>query len=115
VQRRRVALDAPVHERGQVLAGASTFVGPNLSAILVSRQVDTVILCGVTTSGCIRATAVDLLQHGFPTIVPRECIGDRVPGPHEANLFDIQAKYADVVALDEALAYVEGVHRPVDI
>ena len=67
------------------------------------------ILCGATTSGCIRATAVDLLQYGWPTIVPRECVGDRAQAPHEANLFDIQAKYADVVSLEEALAYVESV------
>ena len=72
------------------------------------------ILCGATTSGCIRATAIDLLQHGFPTLVPRECVGDRAQAPHEANLFDIQAKYADVVSLDDALAYVESVARTAD-
>ena len=71
------------------------------------------ILCGATTSGCIRATAIDLLQYGFPTLVPRECVGDRAQAPHEANLFDIQAKYADVVPLEEALAYVESVPRRV--
>jgi nicotinamidase-related amidase len=89
--------------------GASAFFGTNLSAILVAQQVDTVVLCGATTSGCIRATAVDLLQHGFPTIVPRECVGDRAQAPHDANLFDIQAKYADVVSVDDALAYLETV------
>ena len=89
--------------------GASAFFGTNLSAILVNQQVDTVILCGATTSGCVRATAVDLLQNGFPTLVPRECVGDRARAPHEANLFDIQAKYADVVSVDEAIAYLEGI------
>jgi nicotinamidase-related amidase len=89
--------------------GASAFFGTNLGAILVSQRVDSVVLCGATTSGCIRATAIDLLQHGFPTLVPRECVGDRAQAPHEANLFDIQAKYADVVSLDDALAYVESV------
>jgi maleamate amidohydrolase len=89
--------------------GASAFFGTNLAAILLAQRVDTVILCGATTSGCIRATAIDLLQHGFPTLVPRECVGDRAQAPHEANLFDIQAKYADVVSLEEALAYVENV------
>ena len=89
--------------------GASAFFGTNLAAILVSQRIDSVILCGATTSGCIRATAIDLLQHGFPTIVPRECVGDRAKAPHEANLFDIQAKYADVVSLEDALAYVESV------
>jgi nicotinamidase-related amidase len=89
--------------------GASAFFGTNLTAILVSQDVDSVILCGATTSGCVRATAIDLLQYGWPTLVPRECVGDRAKAPHEANLFDIQAKYADVVPLAEALAYVESV------
>ena len=89
--------------------GASAFFGTNLASILVAQRVDTVILCGATTSGCIRATAVDLLQYGWPTLVPRECVGDRAQAPHEANLFDIQAKYADVVAVDDALAYLESV------
>ena len=93
--------------------GASAFFGTNLASILFSQGVDSVILCGATTSGCIRATAVDLLQYGFPTLVPRECVGDRAQAPHEANLFDIQAKYADVVSLEDALAYVESVGREV--
>jgi maleamate amidohydrolase len=91
--------------------GASAFFGTNLPSILVSQGVDTVILCGATTSGCIRATAVDLLQHGYPTLVPRECVGDRAQGPHEANLVDIQAKYADVVPVEDALSYLEEVLR----
>jgi maleamate amidohydrolase len=90
-----------------VKKGASAFFGTNVTAILVAQRVDTVILCGATTSGCIRATAIDLLQNGFPTIVPRECVGDRAQAPHEANLFDIQAKYADVVTLGDALAYLD--------
>jgi nicotinamidase-related amidase len=89
--------------------GASAFFGTNLASILVAQQVDSIILCGATTSGCIRATAIDLLQYGWPTLVPRECVGDRAEAPHEANLFDIQAKYADVVSLDDALAYVDSV------
>jgi maleamate amidohydrolase len=94
--------------------GASAFFGTNLAAILVSQGIDSVVLCGATTSGCIRATAIDLLQHGFPALVPRECVGDRAQAPHEANLFDIQAKYADVVSLEDALAYVESVAGAVD-
>ena len=93
--------------------GASAFFGTNLAAILVSQRIDSVVLCGATTSGCVRATAVDLLQYGFPTLVPRECVGDRAQAPHEANLFDIQAKYADVVSLEDALGYVEGVRGKV--
>jgi maleamate amidohydrolase len=89
--------------------GASAFFGTNLPSVLVSQNVDTIVLCGATTSGCIRATAVDLLQYGYPTLVPRECVGDRAQGPHEANLIDIQAKYADVVPVEDALSYLEGV------
>jgi nicotinamidase-related amidase len=92
-----------------VKKGASGFFGTNLASVLVSQGVDSVILCGATTSGCVRATAIDLLQYGWPTIVPRECVGDRAQAPHEANLFDIQAKYADVVSVDDALAYLEAV------
>jgi nicotinamidase-related amidase len=95
--------------------GASAFFGTNLAAVLVTQQVDSVILCGATTSGCIRATAIDLLQYGWPTLVPRECVGDRAKAPHEANLFDIQAKYADVVPLEDALAYLETVPERVGV
>ena len=91
--------------------GASAFFGTNLPSILVSQGVDTVIMCGATTSGCIRATAIDLLQYGYPTLVPRECVGDRAQAPHEANLVDIQAKYADVVSVEDALAYIESVSQ----
>jgi maleamate amidohydrolase len=91
--------------------GASAFFGTNLPSILVSQGVDTVILCGATTSGCIRATTIDLLQYGYPTLVPRECVGDRAQGPHEANLVDIQAKYADVVSVEEALGYIESLFQ----
>ncbi|WP_041328360.1 isochorismatase family protein [Rubrobacter xylanophilus] len=94
-----------------VKKGASAFFGTNLSAILASLGVDSVVLCGATTSGCVRATAVDLLQHGYPALVPRECVGDRAAPPHEANLFDIQAKYADVVSLEEALERLESAGR----
>ena len=89
--------------------GASAFFGTNLPSILVSQGVDTIVMCGATTSGCIRATAIDLLQYGYPTLVPRECVGDRAQAPHEANLVDIQAKYADVVSVEDALSYLEGV------
>lgn len=92
-----------------VKKGASAFFGTNLASILIAQGVDTVVLCGATTSGCIRATAIDLLQYGFPTLVPRECVADRAQAPHDANLFDIQAKYADVVSVDEAISYLESV------
>ena len=91
-----------------VKKAASAFFGTNLAAVLAAERVDTVVLCGATTSGCIRASAVDSVSSGFPTLVVRDCVRDRAQGPHEANIFDIQAKYADVVALDDALAYVRG-------
>jgi nicotinamidase-related amidase len=92
-----------------VKKGASAFFGTNLAAILITAGADAVVLCGATTSGCVRATAVDLLQWGFPALVPRECVADRAQAPHEANLFDIDMKYADVVSLEEAVAYLERV------
>ncbi|QIN80052.1 isochorismatase family protein [Rubrobacter marinus] len=110
-----VEIDPRLGRRGEetviLKKGASAFFGTNLPSVLVSEGVDTVILCGATTSGCVRATAVDLLQYGYPTIVPRECVGDRAQGPHEANLVDIQAKYANVVPVEDALAYLEGIAR----
>ena len=102
-------LDRREDETVIVKKGASGFFGTNLASVLVSQAVDTVILCGATTSGCIRATAIDLLQYGWPTLVPRECVGDRAQAPHDANLFDIGAKYADVVSVDDALSYLESV------
>ena len=85
---------------------ASAFFGTSLASTLTAMATDTVVLAGVSTSGCIRASAVDAMQHGFRVMVPRECVADRHPGPHEANLFDIHAKYGDVVSVEDALAYV---------
>jgi nicotinamidase-related amidase len=108
-----VEVDPRLERRGNepvvLKKGASAFFGTNLASILIANRVDSVVLCGATTSGCVRATAIDLLQLGWPTIVLRECVGDRALAPHEANLFDIQAKYADVVSVDEAIAYIERV------
>ncbi|MCS7001512.1 MAG: N-carbamoylsarcosine amidohydrolase [Dehalococcoidia bacterium] len=87
---------------------ASAFFGTNVASLLTSSRCDTVIVTGVTTSGCVRASVVDSLQHGFRTIVVREAVGDRAPGPHEANLFDMHAKYADVVSLTETLEYLRA-------
>ena len=77
-----------------------------LATMLHTRGVDTVILAGVSTSGCIRASATDAMQQGFIPIVVREAVGDRNVGPHEANLFDIAAKIGDVVSLDETLSHL---------
>jgi maleamate amidohydrolase len=87
---------------------ASCFFGTSLAATLTAQGVDTLIITGCTTSGCIRASAVDAVQHGFRPIVVRECVGDRHDGPHEANLFDINAKYGDVVSKAEAIRYLNS-------
>jgi nicotinamidase-related amidase len=86
---------------------ASAFFGTDLETELTTHGVDTLVLAGVTTSGCVRATAVDSLQYGYRTIVPADAVGDRAEGPHEANLFDIDAKYGDVVETDEVLASLD--------
>ena len=86
---------------------ASAFFGTSLASTLVARDVDTVVLVGVSTSGCIRATGVDAIQHGFIPLVVRDAVGDRTAQAHDANLFDLQAKYAEVVDEKTALAYVE--------
>jgi len=88
---------------------ASSFFGTDLDAYLRARGVDTVIITGCTTSGCVRASAIDSLQYGFYSIVVREAVGDRAQGPHEANLFDIDAKYADVLSLQEVLDYLGSI------
>lgn len=85
----------------------SCFFGTTLATSLVALQIDTLIVTGTTTSGCVRATVVDALQYGFRTIVPKECVGDRAKAPHEANLFDMGMKYADVLSLGEVLDYLD--------
>jgi nicotinamidase-related amidase len=82
---------------------ASAFFGTPLQGLLAAAGCDGVIVTGASTSGCVRATAVDALQHGYRVVVPREAVGDRNPAAHEANLYDIDAKYGDVVALAEVL------------
>jgi maleamate amidohydrolase len=85
---------------------ASAFFGTDLASFLATQRVDTVIVGGCTTSGCVRATVVDALQYGLHAIVPREAVGDRAQAPHEASLFDIDMKYGDVVDLQEVLDYL---------
>jgi maleamate amidohydrolase len=92
-----------------VKKGASAFFGTDLAERLHADGVDTVVICGATTSGCVRASVVDAVQHGFPTLVVREAVGDRAQAPHDANLFDIDQKYGDVVSLDDALSYLSAI------
>ncbi len=86
----------------------SPFFGTPLAPMLAAMGVDTLILAGCSTSGCVRAGALDGVQHGYRVIVPQECVGDRHDGPHDANLFDINAKYGDVVRRDEVVSYLAG-------
>lgn len=88
---------------------ASGFFGTGLSSLLTAARVDTLVITGASTSGCVRATAVDALQYGFRPVVPREAVGDRNPDAHEANLYDVDAKYGDVVPVEEVLEYLEAV------
>jgi len=85
----------------------SAFFGTNLGSLLTSQMIDTVIITGCATSGCIRATVLDAIQHGFRPIVPKECVGDRSKEAHELNLFEINAKYGDVISFSETKAYLE--------
>jgi maleamate amidohydrolase len=86
---------------------ASAFYGTTLASFLAAEGCDSLIVAGASTSGCVRATAVDALQHGYRPIVPREAVGDRNQAAHEANLYDIDAKYGDVVSVDEVVAHLE--------
>jgi maleamate amidohydrolase len=95
---------------------ASCFFGTDLVPRLNSRGVDTLIMTGCTTSGCVRATAVDAVQNGFRPMVVREAVGDRSKPAHEQSLFDLNAKYADVVSLEETLQYLRTVrHNAADL
>lgn len=90
-----------------VKTGASAFFGTPLAAMLAVRGIDTVLVLGATTSGCVRASVVDAVQHGYDTFVVTDCCADRAAGPHEANLFDMTAKYADAMSSEEVRAYLE--------
>jgi len=91
----------------------SAFFGTSLASTLTAMGADSVILTGLTTSGCVRATCIDAISHGFIVTVVGDACGDRHSAPHEANLFDMNAKYADVVSEAEILAYIEGLPTPV--
>jgi nicotinamidase-related amidase len=86
---------------------ASPFQGTSLGSMLVAEGIDTLILTGCSTSGCVRAAAVDGISSGYRVIVPEEAVADRAEEPHRASLFDIDAKYGDVVTLSETLDYLE--------
>jgi maleamate amidohydrolase len=87
---------------------ASAFFNTGLSAWLTQRRVDTVVITGCTTSGCVRATVVDALSHNYRPIVATDCVGDRAMAPHEANLFDMGQKYADLMSCDEIIQALQA-------
>ena len=89
----------------------SAFFGTSLASTLTAAGHDSVILTGLTTSGCVRASCIDSMSHGFKTIVVADACGDRHKDPHEANLFDMNAKYADVVSEAETIAYLDSLSR----
>jgi len=88
----------------------SAFFGTDVAGWLAMKGVDTAIVTGCTTSGCVRATVVDAMGHGFRPMVPRECVGDRALGPHEANLFDMDQKYADVMSLADLMLELDRIY-----
>jgi len=87
---------------------ASAFHETHLNSVFNFHGIDTVIVTGGSTSGCVRATVVDSLSRSFRTIVPEECVADKHESPHFANLYDMAVKYADVMSAQEVLAYIEG-------
>lgn len=90
----------------------SAFFGTSLAPTLTSWGIDTLVHTGVSTSGCVRATCVDCCSHGFIPIIAREAVGDRHSAPHEANLFDMNAKYGDVVSEGDVLDYFKTIGDP---
>jgi nicotinamidase-related amidase len=102
-------LTVAAHDSVLVKKYASCFFGTDLVSRLVSRRIDTLVIAGCTTSGCVRATAVDAVQNGFRPMIVAEAVGDRSRAAHEQSLFDLNAKYGDVVSLDETLGYLKTV------
>lgn len=87
---------------------ASVFFCTHLISYLIYKNIDTLIMTGMTTSGCVRASVVDAASYNYRVIVPEECVADRAVVPHKANLFDMAMKYADVVPLSDVLSYLRN-------
>jgi len=100
--------DEPVIEK----RWASGFFGTDLAQRLREAGADSLVVTGLTTSGCVRATAVDGLQHDYRVVIPREAVSDRNPAAHAANLFDLNAKYADVLDLEQVLHEIAQLSQP---
>lgn len=110
---RAVEIDSRVARQPQdhliVKKAPSVFFGTTLNMLLTYLRADTLIVTGCTTSGCVRATVVDAFSAGYRVIVPRECVGDRASGPHDASLFDMDQKYGDVLPAEEVATYLASV------
>ncbi len=102
-------MEPEVSEKVVIKQYPSAFFGTDLSTYLTETGTDSLLIAGMSTSGCVRATALDALQHGFAPFVVRDGCGDRHPAPHESNLFDLQAKYAEVIGEVEAVRLLERV------
>jgi maleamate amidohydrolase len=89
----------------------SGFFGTSLAATLQWLRIDTLLLAGVTTSGCVRATCIDSISNGFVTLVVEDAVGDRAEEPHRANLYDMSAKYADLLTTDDAITYFNTIQK----
>ena len=107
-----VELDPRIYDAGHDLTvikcAPSIFFSTPVHQYFTRHNVDTVIVCGCMTAGCVRASVIDSFSHGWRTIVPEECVGDVDQGPHDANLLDIRRRYADVLPLREVMAYIES-------
>ncbi len=107
-----MALDPRIYEPGYdvvfMKSAPSIFFQTPLVLFLTKQRVDTVIITGCTTSGCVRASINDCFSYGFRTIVPEECVGDMEEGPHNDNLRDVGRRYADVMKLQDVLKYIDG-------
>lgn len=101
------------HENDVVLKKnfPSAFFGTNLASMLIFNNIDTVIITGMVTSGCVRATVVDAFSYNFIVVVPEECVGDRGMVSHKVSLFDMHMKYADIASLSEVIAYLDGIKK----
>jgi nicotinamidase-related amidase len=89
---------------------ASAFFGTPLASYLIDLKIDTLILAGCTTSGCVRATAVDAFSYNFPVLIPVECVYDRTETSHTSSLFDLDSKYSDVLEVSTIIQYLDDIH-----
>ena len=102
-------------QKGEIVISkqfSSAFFGTSLASQLIALKIDTLIICGYSTSGCVRATTTDAMQYGFNPYVVKDACGDRHAYPHDANLFDIQAKFGEVVSIDEVTQLMKRRFEP---